>query len=868
MIELPPRTYDDYEYIEDQNDKPDSDDEYGVRTNSLKKKAAAKDATAESDAEEPSEANVVGVSKNGLHNLLNPDRLKEEADTLGFGDRTLCAPLKASELITQLLDQVSSDNSVSLYQQFMPKDEDGEIIQNSASSSMLLAQLSRSMSFMGKLLLEGEKYEIMSRSIQWQICRSLQIAFVWLLQSGPRTASAVMDTHRLGGLNAVKIAFPQLANVTDQIVRYVKACRSHQKPEKKGKGGRPVNEFCNSNKKPEELQQMPMHFVNLTQDPSSKAKAKLPRISKTIQPGDDAVYKVAKTVLEATWSEYLLIPQMRDVVKKFSKNTGKRTETSEDILDRCLVRGAIVNCFVEVFDGDGILASGDFRKFMTSPARLFNKGLKEYKRLAAAIKKDYTFTMGPLRDYLEQQLKDHPSIAKDAKRIGSSVHKGLLSLTNGKPMDKIAPTRPRAAATTSNPKASGSRRHKQPHIAVTDPQQVLATNKSPNLGALAMMIRECLADRRGQVADTMLNRILHGCNPTNNATIGDSYSFDPVRFDSTYARLIKKHLTPRLMASPMGLSNLLVWTGTGQGPNNSPFINQSNMFSKNVQECIQVFETVRQSNERFHDKDDQLADKQDDPTTKGKKKVSRQAQKDAGYIHIDDSQVWSNAPAMALAFCMRGRPTASEVAERISIFWDPAVITAWTEIAGDLFGTDPDEWKGELPTFRSVIERIHNLKIKGLATGLTCYQTVVTLHYLGFCRPPTMEDIAEFASDNKEKGCMKGLKEMGFVIQTGEQLIRAVKCVSEHIRRHITPEDAKLIDFGPILIENIGCKQGRWIKRMQVDAGEDLMEYGEEEGRKQNWIRGANMADHTQYPFPIIIDEADLREYLCDPIFD
>jgi hypothetical protein len=95
---------------------------------------------------------------------------------------------------------------------------------------------------------------------------------------------------------------------------------------------------------------------------------------------------------------------------------------------------------------------------------------------------------------------------------------------------------------------------------------------------------------------------------------------------------------------------------------------------------------------------------------------------------------------------------------------------------------------------------------------------------------------------------------------------RAVTCIYNHIKQHITYEDAQAISFGTILLEHICCKEGRWIKRMKLEAREDLFELGIQAGCEQTWIKGANAIDHTQFLFPIVIGEEDLRAYLCDPI--
>ena len=84
-----------------------------------------------------------------------------------------------------------------------------------------------------------------------------------------------------------------------------------------------------------------------------------------VKPGLDTLYTSGGYVLQELWSRELLMPHLACIDKKFSSS--HHTVDEAKIIDRSIVRGAILHCIAEVYGMDAVFALLSLEPFLATP---------------------------------------------------------------------------------------------------------------------------------------------------------------------------------------------------------------------------------------------------------------------------------------------------------------------------------------------------------------------------------------------------------------------------------------------------------------------------------------------------------------------
>ncbi|TDL14459.1 hypothetical protein BD410DRAFT_700524, partial [Rickenella mellea] len=98
--------------------------------------------------------------------------------------------------------------------------------------------------------------------------------------------------------------------------------------------------------------------------------------------------------------------------------------------------------------------------------------------------------------------------------------------------------------------------------------------------------------------------------------------------------------------------------------------------------------------------------------------------------------------------------------------------------------------------------------------GLTLFQMVNNLSYLGICSPPEPEEVGDWIHNYGNLGAGCGLRLLGFIPSTDGRRTRAAFCfVYSQLNDSLSPQDKKDLHFDAIFVEHLLCKVKRWNSR-------------------------------------------------------
>lgn len=757
-------------------------------------------------------------------------------------------PAEVKQLMKDLGTLNASQNTINSFLAFAPLPDDDSIPSDpgmaSASARCVLTRAVEAANFMPDLFAQSLVLDIIKSSIQWQQAQNYIFLAEFLTRDLHKIADVIFDAHRrLEGLGdktrhyadqhsaAFSTDYSSFASLVRHIVRYVRAAQSQKKNNRnkaknRNSGKRSAPVLLDTE---HEVDSLPPDLYGLLRGASS---SRIPLAEIKGRPDSiQQVYKKAKTCFIDTIKEQLIYPYLREPTEDLLVDTSARKESLKDHL---IIRGAVLQCLIDAFESESILASPTISPLIENPVKFFAQNLREPHRLALHITRDPDEALKPLREFLAEAVTDEAREA--AEDIGDFINHHYLELERGRAVADdeyyrgILPDKGIGSSGRAGNRGLGD------NIQLTA-DNILADDTSPHYDVLAVLLREGLNKRRGlDPAIESLSNCLSGLRPKdgreNIANFSDPDRWDPVRFENRTAKLLTLKIPPKKLTSPKGLSNLLTFAGTGQGVKTEGFLKLSNpttsggshtFFSESVESCTKMFTSAIQKN--LATLSSSHRSKVPSHVTYDDAAADEKYSKYRGMIQISNGGIYgtwnqwlSLRPTRRFrvvdGFSTRVELAKMSIPEKLKLYWNPAVDKAWVEFLGPgLKGKDPKKYKGILQTWGRGLSFINGLNIDGFKTGLTPLQTVNAMAFGSLIKSATLEEMAGWIWNNWTLGAFRGLQALGFVLLSYKAVLVALTVVYNHLDDHLGEADRKELGFdrfGVIVVEHLLCKVVRW----------------------------------------------------------
>ncbi|KAK7039109.1 hypothetical protein VNI00_010293 [Paramarasmius palmivorus] len=503
-----------------------------------------------------------------------------------------------------------------------------------------------------------------------------------------------------------------------------------------------------------------------------------------------------------------------------AKSKGKDGQKQlRKLQDSMLTRGAFLDCFLEVFDHDGLFCCSQMQHFLKAPWNLFGSKI-EVHSVALRIQNDPDDAMAPFLRLLKLN-PDKPGLQEEGRQLLEAltrciVQMGTIPLPRGVKSRKAT-----RKFLENNPYAT------LPH---DDPSQPLVdafpTYQMPQFGLLSIILREVFAKADSEEAYSYpLRRILDGQDPhTSTFRRGDPDHFNPIRARNGAQQLLQETMVCMApesdggLRSRWGLSNILLRLGTGQGNLTADFARTHlTEWFESSERCAQVFEQVEEENEHC----------------------------DQPLIYFN-SRCWGQ-PSDSLS--LKPSPLRPQpMREKLSRFFSHKVQDEWAT-----FVSEPR-------TYAEALQLGIDIDVDGFGkNSLTGLQLANTLCLFDLCSPPSVPEMASIVLQ-LDKGAIVGLQILGFDGPlTLASITQAFWCVYTFLDHYLNDQQKDMLQFGPIFVEHFLCKLGRWVRMYTLSKLEDL--------RKEALLNADDNGRSDGYPLPLFIsDRALLEKYVQDTV--
>ncbi|KAF8207891.1 hypothetical protein K438DRAFT_1814542 [Mycena galopus ATCC 62051] len=825
--------------------------------------------------------------------LLSSSTLEQELETLqGMVTTTPASSIRVfnpTTLLTQIGEQNITNTWISSYLQYDSMSNNSSVIR--------IRRLYEGVQLAAPLLESLEQVSILQHASQWEIGRILLTVYEWLTDTAPALVDALILAHTRGPASLNR-DFPSFALLTDHVMLYKSylvdvspsvALEDAADPTiSVSTSTAPINGAPSSSTStpavwpPPKLEEVPEGLYELRETTDENKTVEMPPV-KTLYATDESVLTSARScLLELLCRELVWIPMTDTDASMNSGKRGKRRsikplkgkaaavaeEKHRHVHARLVSRGAVLQCLVDAC-GESILASGAVFPILTSPTGMFPANLSSDKRFAAAVmstKKEVT--LRPLRDKLAQIIDLDPDIPFYAEELARYIHRRTLELEQRHVISQDQIDNPHALPPEQRPRPVPKKGARGKRIPVVNlqPDEVVDPSVAPVLFAIpAIILREALSKmRQGSGVVKPLRRILDGQNPTTGSDSRSNLDHvNPARAASVNLRLLKSHIPGVKATTDVGLSNLLAWMLTGQGFTTQKFLSQQTFFFADANECINTFKEFQSLSGEPPSSNKAVVDQY----LKSHPKATLASMKKlADYVVLDDANVWGQA-ANDLTVNPTIRGTGSQVISHENKFGPPFALPVkriWKDFTRELFNKDPDEHPN-IPRRKWLegLQMIQSLGINGVkGNGLTTLQLANNLAFLNICAHPTAAEMGAWIAENPTLGAFKGLVLLGFKIHASDPIrIRvAFEVYYNHLDSFLSKEDKELIGFGAIFAEHLLCNDQRWSERYNAAMTTSLLAFAREQ--LASWTAGANLANHTHFPFPLGINKQELENVI------
>jgi hypothetical protein len=749
-------------------------------------------------------------------------------------------------------------------------------------AGILLYRLLHSVQILPSLVSDSQKLAVILCAQHWEMCRSLMVVFNWYRDAGPKTAEHVLEVHRTKGYDRLKEQSPMLADLVDHVVWYVyeeqEAWLVNKRAKKSQKRSRGINEshivprpedptveHPKFGTRPSDPRKLPYDLYGLR---PTKAHERMITLSclRAFSGGCDELYARSEALLQEIWTAELIIPSLKPIDRTFS-STRRKASADKDVLDRCLTRGAILQCVADACGTDAIFASTAVKEFLASPSLVFETRLHRDHVFAKHALSNAVSTLEPLFDWLTARIKCTPEIFDIAEQIGDLTHLNMLELSAGRPLLPEQTRSPTQSFFFDITKAAPRTEHrKRAHIfSEVSLASLLPDREVVGVGVMGLVVREALAANRGlSSTDEILRRVLEGKHATQSAASSHNPDHtDPIRQYSLGARLLYRHLPGAKVTSEAGLSNLLSWLGTGQGFATQSFlktVEPRGFYAENVAAMINQFQNAVSTNwylveQRSHN----------DPKSSSKSRPAKFPE----LIVTHDVHIWGQASnhLALLPTYHSGERRGSKytIEDKFTQYFTPLVHERWRKALGDMLNQDPSAYTASRRSWTYCHRMVKDLNIPGFQQGLTVFQLANYLVFLGIATMPHWLEVADFIAENRQKGAFRGLEKLGFRMPDSSSVRAAFCCVHRHLEEHLTEEDKQILGFSPLFTEHLLCKVVRWAKHLTREGDIDFYEKGlHAEATYTDWKAGLNQTDNVAFPFPLTIDSDKLGRAITE----
>ncbi|KAF8055374.1 hypothetical protein FPV67DRAFT_1458957, partial [Lyophyllum atratum] len=466
---------------------------------------------------------------------------------------------------------------------------------------------------------------------------------------------------------------------------------------------------------------------------------------KTIVTTEKGLYKALTECLESLLVDQLVVPYLRSQTS-YTRSKKKR-QTDDDLLVGCQLRGLLLQCLVEELDDEAICATSGVSVILESPMRLFSPKISTESRLLSQIHREPEKMLDPVRDWIRNSRSSE--ICTVARAIAHFVNRQMVELSSGKSISDTAFDHLSEVAGTS--------KRSLRQFSETLPKI------SPSIGSHLTHQRRCVQR-------------------------------------SIWRALLREQLPGDKLTERVGLSNLLVWMGTGQGNRTSSFIAHiGEFFSSTLADCMGRFARALKWNQGI------LAGHGYPPNVTAD--VETPPANIPHLVQISNSTIYGSAcNALKLLPTPQGQQTLfshhdtnrADLAAKFSPYWARPVQERWIDFLGDMANQNPKTYSGHRKSWSSCIRMLADLRVTGFQSGLTPMQTANALAYAEIIHRPTLNEMADWIWRNPQLGAFSGLLSLGYSLQTRRAVYVALTCVYKHLDKYLTPDDKILLGFGTI----------------------------------------------------------------------
>ena len=359
-----------------------------------------------------------------------------------------------------------------------------------------------------------------------------------------------------------------------------------------------------------------------------------------------------------------------------------------------------------------------------------------------------------------------------------------------------------------------------------------------------------------------IGHILNGIHPrVDNVVLDRDYS-NPIRADNQSTQLLKAKLSGKL-SSELGLSNLMVWMGTGQGDRTRHFIEQGDMFFDNLDDCVTRFQVANDSN---FDLSSNVSGRNHDHETS-----FHSIKKHPSYLHFDNQIFYGTAnPHLSVMLTTKRMLMSSEsetgcafIRDKFAPYFCEKIRSEWCGFLGKLLNWDLADrpLEDDLHSWTETLDFIHGLKVVGFQSGLTPFQTTNMIALCGLCKLPTEIEMARWVAGHANKGAVAGLSQLKFQADSYSRTQAAFLAFHSFLNINLTSDDKAILRFSPIFTEHLLCKTNRWDRLLEAYAELSLAKLGAK-AQEEKWLPGRNLNDSNAFPFPCIFKRNELDAFL------
>ncbi|KAJ7587643.1 hypothetical protein C8J56DRAFT_1050885 [Mycena floridula] len=593
--------------------------------------------------------------------------------------------------------------------------------------------------------------------------------------------------------------------------------------------------------------------------------------------------------------------------KAFFQTTGQQSEV-DILIDNLIVKGSIAYSLALACDSHGILLLQEAESLVEKPMHIYSTSSISVSKVAEHLSRDYKAVIAPLVKYFEDLVAaegvDAADLVEDITALHEEGWKAISTLHNGK--EKIS----------------------KRHLAVSRPIDFLklqinpsivsstsddATSLVPRLDMLGAICREGLAVIQKQSAvHPMLAEVINArCPFRTNKLIeaGNADHYFPWRTDNEQSVMIQE-LYDNHKSDDYLLTNLIFFIITGQGPGTKTYrnANKGKLFFKSHQGMVEQYE----ASVALHDQYD-ARKKAFEADEKASKEAYKAAVKKAASNGTKKPprrivEKWSESPPNHSNGCAWGVYTTSLYLSRNKLgdtkdLWSPEFVEVAKLFVAAARGGKKKSWidcKEWLTTHATTDGKL----MDGFGSeSLTIMQMLHTMALLGFCDPPTEDDMVDHIAHNLKKGAAEGFRIMKLLPPlTPEQrdrkgaapatphakieIRKAIRIVVGHFTKYASDADKKLVkwdQFKYMHAEHWPCKVTRF--RRALDPTAEWKKQLTRANRPKEWravqehdgfeamakrmtdsageyVKGANTIDFDAFPFPLVATKKELLDYV------